>query len=448
MGRLAIVAVLVALVVAGAWFFAARARTTTAASGGERKTAAAERPRATESLDAYAADPAARVLAGEELPEAVAIEDQAPESASPRAAQSLEVLVTYDESPLAGAEVRVVPLEETSEFLVGGAASDPIARASTDPAGVARFELEGTAAVGIAAVEPGGATGRTRVVPTAVDGNDRVALALGSASLEGLVRGVDGAPAADTRVLACQRGPDGAMVWFTARTDATGSYRLEGLAGGAGRIFTAMPLDLPLGETRPFALAAGETKRLDFGSLGGRGSWSGTFRAPDGAVVAGPERLFFVADASSSTTQSYFDDSGRFLARLPAGVHTAHLATPTGAVLGRADVSGEIDQDLVAPPTFLHGRIRYVGSKHPVARGPEDDVELRIERADGTSVAASMRGASSYGCVGLEPGTYTLAARPWPIVGAMKGGAADGKMRFEISPGTSELEIDLAITDP
>src|SRR5262249_54091625 len=139
-----------------------------------------------------------------------------------------------------------------------------------------------------------------------------------------------------------------------------------------------------------------------------------------------------------------FDANGRFRATLPAGAYTAHLESPLGAALGRAEVSGAVEQDLVLPKVVLRGRIRYVGTKQAVAKGPENEVLLALERVPGKKVEIGwLRGPSRYLGCGLEPGTYTLTTSPWIVAGS-----ADGRAAIEIGSGADEVELELSITDP
>jgi hypothetical protein len=390
-------------------------------------------------------------------PEATAeISPAAPEPREPEAAPRfepashsaagarVEVSVLADDEPIAGATIELVPFDETSEFLIGGALPPVLARSETGGDGLARLEGIAPGDYGILAASRIGISGRARLVLTPDAGASRVVLALGSAALEGEVHGLDGEPAVGALVLARQ-GPRGgeATLWFCARTDAIGSYRLSGLAGGGGRAMFATVLDQALGESIPFELARGEIRRLDFGSAGGRATWSGVVRLPSGEPCRGPQRIFFTTAGSTSQPGS-FDNRGRFRAVLPAGIYTAHLASESGPVLGRAEVSGAVEQDLSLPKAVLRGRIRYVGTKHPIARGPENDVQLALERAGQGNVESTiLRGASRYAFSGLEPGTYAIATSPWVVAGS-----ADGRASIEIGPGSDEVELDLSITDP
>ncbi len=129
---------------------------------------------------------------------------------------------------------------------------------------------------------------------------------------------------------------------------------------------------------------------------------------------------------------------------LPPGRYVAHLETPNGVALGSADVAGTLVQDLELPRVVLRGRIRYVGTKHPVAKGPEHDVAVALRRSDGAPVTATcLRIDARYAYFGLEPGSYVLKASPWPVAAA-----AGGVQTIEIGAGTDELELDVAITDP
>lgn len=366
------------------------------------------------------------------------------ESPARAAGASLEVRVLFDDEPLQGSTVEVVPFEQVPEFLIGGGTDTKTESATTDVVGVARFEDRAPGEWGVRA-SVRGVEGRSLLLVSADARDVHATLPLGSAGLEGDVRDLDGRAAAGARVIARQDPrPGESIVWYSVRANEAGSYGMVGIAGGKGRPILATVIDHALGESAPFEIARGETRRLDFGSAAGRASWSGFVRFPSGATFLGPARLYFTCEANATSETGYVDALGRFRIVLPAGTYTAHLNETTTVSLGRADVVGAVEQDLTAPGVVLRGRVRYVGTKHPVARGPENDALIALERRTGGAVRSGfVRGESRYAFYGLEAGSYVLTAKPWIVAGS-----ADGCAAIEIGAGTDEMELDLSITDP
>ena len=359
---------------------------------------------------------------------------------------TIEVRVLERGSPLAGAEVELLRLDDDDHgFLVGESPAVAAASARTDGAGLVHFEREPPGRRGVRAIGPEGSAARVPLL-LGVDATlVRLAISLGGAGLEGTVHAPSGAGAPACRVLVRQDPAAGeSQAWFLARTDGAGNYRVGGLAGGPERRVSAAVLDLRLPETKALALGLDEWRRVDFGSPAGRARWSGVVRLASGAVVAGPARLFLVERDSSAVQATFFDEAGRFDVELPAGRYEARLSDLGGLAIGEARVSGVLEEDLVLPGAAVRGRVRYVGAVHPLAKGPENEVALTLEREDGAPRAtALLRGDGRYAFLGLEPGAYTLSASPWvPAEGS------GGSVRIEIPPGVEELVHDLDITDP
>jgi hypothetical protein len=128
---------------------------------------------------------------------------------------------------------------------------------------------------------------------------------------------------------------------------------------------------------------------------------------------------------------------------LPGGTYAARLASGDGTLLGVVEVHGETIQDLHLPGATLHGRVTYIGTKHPFARGPEREVVLVLERADGARIPPSLiRGEAMYSFCALSPGDYVLTTQPWPLANS-----ADGKLLIHVDTARSEIVLDVEITD-
>jgi len=359
---------------------------------------------------------------------------------------TIEVKLLWRGEALVGASVDLFRLaEEDYGFLFGEQESPVAARARTDGEGLARFDREPPGRRGVLATGPDGSEGRVLLLVGANPEEKRIVISLGTAGLEGTVYAPGGGSAVGCRVLVRQDSisRDG-QVWFLGKADGAGNYRIGGLAGGPAHAVTAALLDLRLPEATPLTLGSDEWRRLDFGSPGGEARWSGVLRLKSGRIIAGPGRLYFVGRANSAVQTGFFDSEGRFDARLPSGTYEARLGDPSGLTVGDAELSGVHHQDLVFPGIALLGRVSYVGTKHPRAKGPESEVVVTLERKDGGSARpASVRTESRYGFFGLEPGTYVMTASPW-----IAEESSDGRVEIEIGAGVEEVVHDLEITDP
>jgi hypothetical protein len=356
----------------------------------------------------------------------------------------LDVRILWADAPIAGADVELLALEDESDLLIHEEPAGVIQQASTGADGIARFAGLHARRYGLIAGVHGA---RARTAVALLPGRDSasVVIALGDAGLEGTVFGVDGGFAPRARVLARQDPrATRSMVWFSSTTDAAGNYRIDGLAGGAGQTVRAMVWEMPLGESLPIELGPGERRKLDFGSPRGSARWSGCVRLGSGELVPGPLRIFFVPVETALVESTGVGAGSRFDVRLPSATYIARLGEPRGLVLGRAAVSGSIVQDLILPGSVLRGSIEYVGTKHPLARGPEHDVILTLEREDGTQVKSGfVRRDRSYAFLGLEPGKYVLSTAPWIL-----SANAEHRALVEIAAGEEAVELALEITDP
>jgi hypothetical protein len=358
----------------------------------------------------------------------------------------VEVNVLEDRHPRVGTLVRCFGDEpEGSGFLVGDPSSRVIAEARANGAGMALFRELPAGRYGIEIEVDGEQACRYSATFAHEPPRTRVVIPLGTAGLEGRVFDHDGRDAQNVRVLARQRAADGeAALWFVTRTDSNGRYRLRGFAGGESHELTAAVFDPELGLTRPLQLAAGEVRSLDFGTALGRVNWSGTVVLSSGLPLAGPGRLCFVSRDSAGVEQRMFGADGRFDLSLPGGSYEARLTSPDGLVLGTVDAFRDLATDLVVPGVVVHGRIAYVGTKHRFARGPVREVAISIEPRDGHAVSTSLiRREDTYSVCGLPAGSYVVTTRPWIL-----DGVPDGRLTLEIGTASSELVLDLSITDP
>lgn len=358
----------------------------------------------------------------------------------------VEVNVLDNEQPQIGVLVTWYRDEvEGSGFLIDESRGPAVAQMRTDGTGSAAFYELRSGRYSIAIGETDTETCRRPVLLTGDEARMRIVLALGTAGLEGRVFDYEGRLARGVRVVARQTALEGeSALWFIARTDADGAYRMGGLAGGKAHEIAAMALDFELGTTLRVQLTPGEWRAVDLGTPAGRARWTGTLLCPSGTPLVGPGRLYFVLRGGASSEQGYFDSAGRFDATLPGGLYEARLSSPQGVLLGVMNVFGEVSADLVLPAAVLRGRITYTGTKHPFARGPVRELVIALERTDGRALSTSLiRGEETYGFCGLEPGSYVLTTRPWILVGT-----SDGRLPVDIAVHPGEVVIDLAVTDP
>lgn len=357
---------------------------------------------------------------------------------------SIEATVLWRGEPRRGAAVELVRLaQDDYGFLFGTSPAPTVSRARTDGFGVARFSAEPPGARGLVAHAPDGGEARLVVIVDEDDEPVQRVFPLGAAGLEGRVHDLAGRPVPGARVVARQDAPGTQASWFRARTDSAGAYRLGGLAGGPEHPVSAMVAEPYVGETEPLVVAPDSWRRLDFGSPIGSARWTGVVRVSAGSAV-GPGLLFLTEEDQATARRVVFDDDGRFEVTLPAGVWSVRLADPRGLEVGREELAGEVARDVVVPGATLLGRIRYVGSTHPLARGPEREAVLALEREDGRpSGAALLRGDRSYAFVGLAPGRYELVVGPWIPVDA-----PGGRRPVELAPGEEQVRLDLDLTDP
>ncbi len=106
----------------------------------------------------------------------------------------------------------------------------------------------------------------------------------------------------------------------------------------------------------------------------------------------GPVRLQPLRDAPDRNVAIGHDSLGLagFDVYLPAGEYEAHFGSSRGHVLGAAEVVGDIIADLTVPGFVLRGRVKYVGTKHPLARGPEGEVVIAAADERGVFGAPAM----------------------------------------------------------
>ncbi len=269
-----------------------------------------------------------------------------------------------------------------------------------------------------------------------------VVLELGTGAIEGRAWNARGEAAADAWVEVV-----GDLLRRGALTDVAGAYRVGGLpagphmVAGPGGQHTALV----------FELAAGETKRIDFGGPYGRTTWRGVLRTTSGAPVplatnvhvepvrAEHEPIQGHVQWHAFQTQS----DGSFEAALLPGTYRVfaalrHPPLDTGLVeLGLAP----LERDLVAPGVTLTGTLAYAGSELERASAAEHATIL-LGRADGGGAEnCPYRAGDRYAFYGLEPGSYVLRCPRFRVAGLPDG------MPVEIDGERSVVVVDVSLED-
>lgn len=228
-------------------------------------------------------------------------------------------------------------------------------------------------------------------------------------TLEGTVRDTNGDPVPGARV-ETTAGPN---IGRFAVTDASGFYRITGLAAGSYSVRTTATGFTAL--TRQTTLTAGQTTTLDLtltASTGGtNGAISGTVtQAGGGPVDAVTVRISAGAGIGQSTTT---DASGNYvLANLPAGTYeltfskTGFQNAVIGGIVVTAGQTTDVDTTLQGGGTSgatLTGLVRDNGTS-ALLSGALVEVLL-----NGTAVTSGTTDANGrYTLSGVAPGTYVV----------------------------------------
>jgi protocatechuate 3,4-dioxygenase beta subunit len=349
-------------------------------------------------------------------------------------------VVTEDGKPIAGAGVYASHGEGGL-----GRGRGRMGAGRTDEMG--RFELGGLepGRLVLRAVAPGYLAAEARVEAVAGEEAPEVRIVLRrGAVVTGRVLGPDGAPVpgADVRVLQTSREDVlFAMARESARTDAEGRYRLEGVEEGRRSIVAShesfqravKDLDVQAGENR-----------LDL-QLGQGQAVAGRIVDPAGRPVPGARVVlstqgFGYGGEGMAEAASEEDGSFRFpsVASGTYGLSASKEGYAPGALpdpiqVGGAPVTG-LEVRLATGGT-IRGRIRGLGLEALAS------VNVFAVRSDGVGMEAGMR----QGVVDFE-GIYTIegvAPGDWMVMAMSGSGSARG--RVTLPEGASEAVLDLEL---
>ncbi|HYO73596.1 MAG TPA: carboxypeptidase regulatory-like domain-containing protein, partial [Archangium sp.] len=229
-------------------------------------------------------------------------------------------------APVEGARVDVSPHASIGDS----------GRAMTD--GEGHFLVSGLAAGGydVRVGAPGFSPAMRRGLTVSPGERFPVSIVLtGTGSVEGEVRDTGGRPVAGARVMAPNRSGDGAgLLFIESRTDATGHYRLQGLAVGTQYI-TARREGSAVGASKPVEVGEVGTARADF-TLEGTGTVEGVVRAARGSLPTEPLDVTAVAQGegrfgASDIGRATVGAAGDFRMELPPGTYGLLLSERRGS---------------------------------------------------------------------------------------------------------------------
>lgn len=266
-------------------------------------------------------------------------------------------------------------------------------------------------------------------------------LVFGTAQLAGTAYQDDGSPRSSWPILARQQAPrDELPLWLGTFTDERGAYTLGLLAAG-GRRVVVQPWTSDL-ESVSLSLSQGEVRALDFGSPRGWMYLNGQLQWPSGSPLDLPARLFFSGAAQRT---EHVPSGGSFEMRIPSGVYRVRLGSRDGALLAELQLDEPRRVEWALPSALLRGGVRYAGTKHTRASGPENEAVIHIARAGdevGARTIPALRGPGQYAFCALEPGSYELSCDLWPL-----SLNADGRVRVDVTAADTELVLDLELHD-
>jgi hypothetical protein len=286
-----------------------------------------------------------------------------------------------------------------------------------------------------------GTWSRTARASTIAEDGEEDVLVFGTAQLSGTAYKHDGSLRASWPILARQQPlGDELPLWLGTVTDERGAYSLGQLAAGGRRVLV-QPWTSEL-EAVSLSLSPGELRALDFGSPRGWMNLTGQLLWPSGSPLDLPVRIHF---SGSAQRVEHVGSGGMFALSVPPGVYRVHLGSPVGALLAEQLVEEPMHVQWRVPNAALSGRVRYTGSKHARASGPEDEAVIQLSRAGEAASGAlypPLRGGGRYGFCGLAPGSYELSCELWPL-----SLSADGRVRFDVTAADTELVLDLELHD-
>lgn len=349
---------------------------------------------------------------------------------------TVEVLVLLDREPHAGASVRLIHEQPSTQSL----------ELPTDARGLALFgPFDGAISATVeAALEPD-VLATAYVRWAAGEPTERVVIHLSRGGIEGHVYGSDGLPIAGVQMQIECMPRDAGQDWLRrVETSSEGAYRVAGVPRGISSVFAEMPGE-EISRRIDVVLEGGEWKRVDFGSAEAPVRLSGRLLLGSGAVVTGLDQITLTSPSGEERVVPC-NERGEFSVELAPGPYIASVWTVSHetTIVGLAVGADGLVRDLVVAGIELHGQVTYSGTWPEPAR-VESTVQVWIENVDtGRKHLANRPGSRSrYAFVGLEPGKYRVTTWDQPLLGA-----GDKGVEIQLDGARDSVALDLTVTDP
>jgi RNA polymerase sigma factor (sigma-70 family) len=232
-----------------------------------------------------------------------------------------------------------------------------------------------------------------------------------------------GKPVANANVIYMQ-APQARLIGSpdTPKTDATGTFVMQGVPPGPGRVVAWDMVGKAFSHWQPLDVAAGEDRALEL-DLDASGEVQGTVVDQDGAPAPGVYVRFDITDGTDDNCETITDASGHFdCPMLLGGTYRATVAPSPGARQTFAPADGTQFETVRVPSAGVASGVRLAIKNERVAiRGVvQDDIGAPV--AD-VHIEAIGRGASSvdfpaamsdaqghFEIANLAHGTYNLHA--------------------------------------
>ena len=370
------------------------------------------------------------------------------------------VVAAGTQQPIAGAQIAVSPYGSSGDS--GRAVSDASGRFAASGLAPGSYDV---------VVSADGFTDQTRRGVTLQPGQQfplRVELRR-TGAVEGVVRDAALRPVPYALVRTASTGFGPAAPPLEARSDASGAYRLSGLAPGAGS-FIALRDGSAQGAGASANVPEGGAARLDF-QLKDEGVLTGRVRRKDGSpppadasVLAMPvaSRMMIHPDAGGIA----IDSSGVYVASLPAGSYSVGVTGSGAGSRGRTFVTVEAGKTAVQDLGWAdaaedaHGfggavlepdgtpspgaLVEMRGGSFVFATAADEQGAFHVDRPrgdlpDSFEVLAVNGGRSGSASVVAQQAEVTVRLRPAATLRGHLAGGATESFRVELTPSGSRL---------
>ena len=353
----------------------------------------------------------------------------------------IDVLVLLDGEPAQGALVLVAGHDEGGLNRVAEPWDRGVRSAQTGADGWTRFAELPLDAFDVEARIDGLGAVRRRDVGCGRREGAVVVLELGTGAIEGRARNARGEAVADAWVEVA-----GDYVRRGARTDVAGAYRVGGLPAGSHMVMGPGGRHTAL----VFELAAGETKRVDFGSPHGRTTWRGVVRTASGARATGTWGVSVEpVRAQHEPIQGLVDahafqaaPDGSFEASLEPGRYRVFVAIGARRDSGEIEIGRvPLEHDIVIQGVTLTCAVAYTGRRLSREELAEVGLVLRRPGSLGSLEGCTPGPDGRYTFYALTPGRHVLRGYRLAIAGFPDG------MPVEIDGQRSEVFVDVTLED-